>query len=72
LKEIAENQSKKAIIETQDFMEMKSNLVMSKPRLQEYIHELTHQPIDMSKVKNKFEARQHARIAAKSKSRKTV
>lgn len=51
---------------------MKSNLVMSKPRLQEYINELTHQPIDINKVKNKFETRTHARIAAKSKSRQTV
>ena len=53
---------------------MKSAQVIQKPRLDEMIHELCHQKLDGKKTKNWFKAddRVHARMVAKTKSRKYV
>ena len=62
-----------AVVETQDFMEMKSNKVMSKPRLDEYIHALCHKPfVDQKKIEKMFKTQVHARLVAKAMSRKGV
>ena len=54
-------------------MEMKSKQVIEKPRIDQYIHELSHKPIDVKqRLKVEPKERVHARIAAKYKSRKTV
>lgn len=53
-------------------MEMKSAIVTTKPRLDEYINELCHKPISKERIKAYCKDRVHARLAAKSKSRKTV
>lgn len=53
-------------------MEMKSSQVVSNTRIDDYIHELCHQPIDkktLKKYKHNFTDRKvHARIAAREKS----
>ena len=53
---------------------MKSAQVIQKPRLDEMIHELCHQKLDGKKTKNWFKADEkvHARMVAKTKSRKYV
>lgn len=53
-------------------MEMKSAIVTTKPRLDEYINELCHRPIGKERVKAYCKDRVHARLAAKTKSRKHV
>jgi hypothetical protein len=58
------------MVETQDFFEMKSVHVTTKPRIDEYIHEQCHRPISKAKLDKYTKERTHARITAKYKSRK--
>lgn len=49
--------SQQSLFESQNFMDMKSSQVMSKPRLDEYVNELCHKEVDPKKLKNAYKTK---------------